>query len=50
MYIPNCWGYESFSGGLEKSATLAILMPHLKVGAQKWTAITKQLTYAYINY
>ena len=25
-------------------------MPHLKVGAQKWTAITKQLTYAYINY
>lgn len=40
-FIPICWGYESFSGGLEKSAILAMLMPHLNVGAQKWTAECK---------
>lgn len=39
--LPNCCGYESFSGGLAKSAILAMLMPHLKVGAQKWTATIK---------
>lgn len=37
--VPNCIGYESVSGGFEKSATFAMLRPHLKVGAQKWTAI-----------
>jgi hypothetical protein len=42
LFIPICWGYESFSGGLEKSATLAIEIPHLKVGAQKWTAMKPQ--------
>lgn len=35
--LPICWGYETFSGGLVESARLAMLMPHLKVGAQKWT-------------
>lgn len=43
--IPICWGYESFSGGLEKSAIFAMLMPHLKVGAQKWTATTSVKSY-----
>lgn len=28
-----------FSGGFEKSATLAMLITHLKVGPQKWTAM-----------
>ena len=29
----SCWGYETCSGGRLKSAMLAMLMPHLKVGA-----------------
>ena len=32
---PHCWGTDTFSTGLEKSATFAREMPHLKVGAQK---------------
>lgn len=30
-----CCGYEIASGGIEKSETFAIEMPHLNVGAQK---------------
>lgn len=41
-HVPICWGYDIFSGGLAKSAILAILMPHLKVGAQKWTAMANK--------
>lgn len=38
------------SGGFEKSAILAMLMPHLNVGAQKWTEQTKLVTiYALIQ-
>ena len=32
----NCCGYDTFSGGRCKSARFAMLMAHLKVGAQKW--------------
>lgn len=45
--IPICWGYEIFSGGLAKSAILAMLIPHLKVGAQKWTTSKGQQVYIY---
>lgn len=44
MGIPNCRGYESSSGGFEKSAAFAMLRPHLNVGAQKWTAIISGFT------
>ena len=44
MGIPNCRGYESSSGGFEKSAAFAMLRPHLNVGAQKWTEIISGFT------
>jgi hypothetical protein len=31
-----CCGYDTASGGFLKSAMLAMLIPHLNVGAQKW--------------
>lgn len=34
-----CCGYEIASGGIEKSETFAIEMPHLNVGAQKWMVL-----------
>lgn len=35
---PSCCGVEIFSGGRCRSAMLAMEIPHLNVGAQKWTA------------
>lgn len=46
-YVPICRGYESVSGGFEKSATFAMLRPHLNVGAQKWTAAISRFTTQY---
>ena len=40
-YIPICWGSDIFSGGRCMSARFARLIPHLKVGAQKWTAFAR---------
>lgn len=39
MYLV-CCGYDSISGGFEKSAAFAVIIPHLNVGAQKKTAVT----------
>ena len=37
-HAPVCCAYETLSGGRCRSAMLANVMPHLNVGAQKWTA------------
>jgi hypothetical protein len=36
--LPHCCGVDTFSAGRAMSAIFAMLMPHLNVGAQKWTA------------